>query len=703
MTLADVALAAPRDLEIGLTREWLVTNGLGGYASGTVVGVNTRRYHGLLIAAVRPPVQRTALLIRLDDVLTVNDRPVDLMAAEYEDGTIFPHGYTHLAEFDLEDGVPTWLYAVDGALLRRSIWMVPGRNITAIRYKLVAGTAPVELALRPLTAARDHHAVQHGNPGWRFAADAVPDGVRVRATPDSAALWLLVRGADYIPAGDWYWKYLLRQERDRGYDHIEDLYQPGTFRASLEPGQSLTLIASADDPAAGLPDLDVALSQVRGSFDHAAATAAGRSYAAATVDALAAVRELATALAGAAEAFVVRRAAAGPDRAAQTSIIAGYHWFADWGRDAMICLPGLLLLTGRAEQATSLLRTFAASIDQGMIPNRFPDTGEAAEYNTADATLWFFQALRATLVATSADGLLAELWPRLRGIVEWHLRGTRYGIGVDLEDGLLRAGQPAGPDGTPATQLTWMDAREGDTVFTPRIGKPVEINALWIGALSLMAGWAGELHEDPEPYRQAAARARASFGRRFWYAEGGYLYDVVDGPDGDDPALRPNQLIALALDEDLLPAEQARSALAAATEHLLTPYGLPHPLAQRSAVQGPVRGRPAHARSRLSPGDGLALAARPLCRRPSSPAQGPRRPGGLAVALPRSPAAGRAWQHQRDLRWRCAAHAAGLHRPGVERGGVAAHRAWSGAVGSVSAPALSSARPRRPVTSDAWW
>ena len=573
MTLADVALAAPRDLETGLTREWLVTNGLGGYASGTVVGVNTRRYHGLLVAAVRPPVQRTALLIRLDDVLTVNDRAVDLMAAEYEDGTIFPHGYEHLAEFDLEDGVPTWLYAVDGALLRRSIWMVPGRNITAIRYKLVAGNAPVELALRPLTAARDHHAVQHGNPGWRFAAAAVPDGVRVRATPEAPALWLLARGADYIPAGDWYWKYLLRQERDRGYDHIEDLYQPGTFRASLEPGQSLTLIASADDPAAGLPDVDVALSQVRGSFAHAA-MAAARAFPAVPTDSLVVVRELATSLAGAADAFIVRRAVVGPERAANTSIIAGYQWFADWGRDAMISLPGLLLLTGHADQAASLLRTFAASIDQGMIPNRFPDTGETAEYNTADATLWFFQALRATLATTAGDGLLAELWPRLQEIVDWHLRGTRYAIGVDPQDGLLRAGQPAGPGGTPATQLTWMDAREGDTIFTPRIVKPVEINALWVGALSLMASWAGELREDPEPYQQAATRARTSFGRRFWYAEGGYLHDVVDGPDGDDPALRPNQLIALALDEDLFPAEQARSALAATTAHLLTPYGL---------------------------------------------------------------------------------------------------------------------------------
>ena len=569
MTLADVALTEPRDLETGLTREWLVTNGLGGYASGTVVGVNTRRYHGLLIAAVRPPVQRTDLLVRLDDVLTVNDRAVDLMAAEYADGTIFPHGYLHLAEFDLEDGIPTWLYAVDGALLRRSIWMVPGRNITAIRYKLVAGTAPVELALRPLTAGRDHHAVQHGNPHWRFAADAVPDGVRVQASPDAPALWLLARGADYIPAGDWYWNYLLRQERDRGYDHIEDLYQPGTFRASLEPGQSLTLIASAEDPAAGLPDLDIALSQVRGSSARAA-TAATHAFPGAT-DSLTVVRELTTSLTMAAAAFVVRRA---PARAAQTSIIAGYHWFADWGRDAMICLPGLLLPTGRADQAASLLRTFAASIDQGMIPNRFPDTGEAAEYNTADATLWFFQALRATLATSAGDGLLAELWPRLQQIVDWHLRGTRYGIGVDPQDGLLRAGESTGPDGSPATQLTWMDARAGDMVFTPRIGKPVEINALWVGALSLMAAWASDLHEDPEPYRQAAARARASFGRRFWYAEGGYLYDVVDGPDGDDHALRPNQLIALALDEDLLPAEQACSALAVATEHLLTPYGL---------------------------------------------------------------------------------------------------------------------------------
>jgi predicted glycogen debranching enzyme len=257
------------------------------------------------------------------------------------------------------------------------------------------------------------------------------------------------------------------------------------------------------------------------------------------------------------------------------SIIAGYHWFTDWGRDAMISLPGILLVGGRVSDAGALLRAFASYVDQGMIPNRFPDAGAAVEYNTADATLWFFQALRHTLAAehdaAARARLLADLYPRLREIVAWHRRGTRYGIGVDPTDDLLRAGEACTAD-VAATQLTWMDARSGNAVETPRVGKPVEINALWIAALELMAAWAPEQDDDPAPYLAAADRAQASFARRFWYEEGGYLYDVVDGPDGDDASLRPNQLIALAA--DLLPRDRARSAFERVTERLLTPFGL---------------------------------------------------------------------------------------------------------------------------------
>ena len=575
---------AARDLEPGLGREWLVTNGIGGYASGTIVGINTRRYHGLLMAAVRPPVDRVALLVRLFEVVTVGGEMFELGAAEYEDGTLYPRGYQHLQDIALEHGVPTWTFTAGGILLRRAIWMVRERNVTVVRYRLLAGRGPVELALRPLTAARDHHACQHGNAEWRFAQEAVQDGVRVQATPQSPALWLLSPGATYSAGGDWYWRFLLREEWARGYDHLEDLYQPGTFRATLQPGASLTFIASADDPSAGLPAVDAELAEAR---MRSARRAAGRPLPTPTAGGAPAwLSELVVALQAATAAFVVRRPAA-QQEGGHTSLIAGYPWFTDWGRDAMISLPGALLLAGRARQAADLLRTFAAYVDQGMIPNRFPDSGERVEYNTADATLWFFGALERTLTALGTPSpddapragpdrrsLLRELYPTLREIVGWHRRGTRYGIGVDPADGLLRAGQQgAGPD-NPDTQLTWMDARTEGISFTPRIGKPVEINALWIHALALMAGWAAECEDDPAPYRQALDLARSSFARRFWHEAGGYLYDVIDGPDGDDASLRPNQLIALALGDDLVPPAQARAALDAVADRLLTPYGL---------------------------------------------------------------------------------------------------------------------------------
>lgn len=570
--------AAARDLDVGLTREWLVTNGLGGYASGTGIGLNTRRYHGLLVAAVRPPVDRMALLVRLNAVLTIADQEYELtapqqyelMTAEYVDGTIYPQGYTHIESFAVENGVPTWHYALQGALVRQTLWMVPGHNVTALRFKLVAGNGPVDLALRPLTAARDHHSVQHGNAGWRFAVEPITDGVRIQAAPMSPPLWLLARGATFLVGGDWYWNFLLREERARGYDHVEDLYQPGTFRTTLVPGSQVTLVASAEDPALGLPDVDVALARLRGSYARSGIAAPGfrRDMPDPLYSLVAALRE-------AAEAFVVRRHMAESAAGEGTSVIAGYHWFTDWGRDAMISLPGILLATGRAADAAALLRAFASYIDQGMIPNRFPDAGDAVEYNTADASLWFFQALRQTLAAAPdrSDQLLADLYPHMRDVIDWHQRGTRYGIGVDPADGLLRAGEQATAT-IPATQLTWMDARAGETVFTPRVGKPVEINALWIAALDLMTSWAPGQGEDPRPYQEAADRGRASFAQRFWYADGGYLYDVVDGPDGDDQSLRPNQLVALALPADLVPGDQARMALDRVTERLLTPYGL---------------------------------------------------------------------------------------------------------------------------------
>jgi predicted glycogen debranching enzyme len=322
-----------------------------------------------------------------------------------------------------------------------------------------------------------------------------------------------------------------------------------------------------------VPDPDVALLGLRNAS--ARAHARLRPLAAGVPETqFAAVRELIPALVKAADAFMVRRQGPGaPFTAANVSVLAGYYWFTDYGRDAMICLPGLLLGTGRREEAEGLLRGYAGHIDQGMIPSRIPDAGANPAYTTVDASLLFFYALDATLNAGAGSDLLRDLYPGLREIVDWHQRGTRLGIGMDKADGLLYAGEPSTAD-HPATSLTWMDARFDGHVYTPRVGKAVEINALWIEALYLMATWAPLCGDDPAPYRTAAARAQAAFAKRFWYSEGGYLYDVIDGPDGDDSSLRPNQLLALRSSRDLIAITRTKRALSTIKAALLTPYGL---------------------------------------------------------------------------------------------------------------------------------
>ncbi|HVA92982.1 MAG TPA: amylo-alpha-1,6-glucosidase [Chloroflexota bacterium] len=554
--------ADAQDLEAGLHREWLLTNGLGGYASGTVPGVDTRHYHALLVAATHPPIQRMALLVRLNEAITVGEDTTELMTAEYRDGTISPDGFTRIESFALEDGLPTWHFRIGGSLLRRTIWMVPDHNITVVRYKLVVGREPVDLALRPLCAARDHHKVQRGDWNRPWSVETVKDGARVLAGDGVPPLWLLASGASFQVAGDWYWSFLLREERARGYDHIEDLFQPGTFHATLRAGRSLTFIASAEPPGLAMPDPDAALAARRST--HARITAAQAPGSG--------LDHLTAALQEAAAQFVVQRQATDPAAPARVSLIAGYPWFADYGRDSLISLPGVLLETERVAEAADLLRGLADHIEDGLIPSQFPDNGDPPEYTAADTSLLFFPTLGSTLAAAPNPALLSDLYPRLREIIDCYTRGTRAGIGVDPHDGLLRAGEWT--EGRAPTRLTWMDARLRDRIYTPRVGKPVEVNALWIQALDLMADWAPGMGDDAAPYQRAAELARASFAQRFWNEEGGYLFDVIDGPDGDDSRLRPNQLFALARTTPLVSREQAIRALDAITQHLLTPYGL---------------------------------------------------------------------------------------------------------------------------------
>jgi predicted glycogen debranching enzyme len=540
-------------------REWLVTNALGGFACGTIAQANTRRYHGLLVASLRPPVQRVVMVAKLEVLTRYGEQSYELGSNEFADGTLNPRGFELLSSFEVQEGVPVWTYACGDARLEERIWMADGRNTTYVRFRLLAASAPLHLELRPLCTYRDYHS--HSRGGWTLETVEEARGCRITAFPGAHSYRLLLDRGQFRREPDWYWNFRHRVEADRGLDAIEDLWRPGTFHASLQAGEALTLIATAE---AECESPDTALEQENARRRALLRNAPARAP------------EWVRRLTLAADQFIVRRTQA-DGTPAGTTVIAGYPWFSDWGRDTMIALPGLALATGRTADAASILRTFAAHISEGMLPNRFPDGGEAPEYNTVDATLWYFHAIASYLEATGDRPLLRDLYPALCEIVDWHRRGTRFGIRVDPVDGLLFAGEPG-------VQLTWMDAKIGDWVVTPRIGKPVEINALWHYALTQMAAWARELKDSraAADYIAAAGRVTASFAQKYWYPTGGYLYDVVDGPtqpgDGGDRSvdatLRPNQIFAVSLGTGLLEATHARAVVDVCGRELLTPVGL---------------------------------------------------------------------------------------------------------------------------------
>lgn len=559
-----------RDWSPASAHEWLVTNGRGSYASGTVAGTNTRRYHGLLVAALHPPLGRTLLVAALDATVApvAGAAPIPLHVHEYHDGTVAPHGHRHIEAFALHDGIPTWTYGFAGGRLTRTVWMEHGRDITYVRYALAPESDPIVLRLAPLCTFRDYHTLTQGHPDWRFVVEPGEAGVTLRAWPEAPPYWLsLDRPAHFTRREEWSWRFLYRVERDRGLDHLEDLYVPGDFAVALAPGETVTVVLTNESAAAA---------SAAGDGDALARARARARRLPLQAGINAATDPVAAALCLAADQCLVAR---GSPAAASTAgtILAGYPWFADWGRDTMIALPGLTLATGRIQEAEAILRVFADHVEDGLLPNRFPDAGDIPEYNTADATLWYFHAIARVLAhsddaasgALDRERLLSDLYPVLRRIIAHHLRGTRHHIRVDPDDGLLYAGEPG-------VQLTWMDAKVGDWVVTPRIGKPVEINALWLHALTRMAEWATALGatDDATEYRRWLHKGSASFAARFWYAAGGFLYDVVDGPAGDDGSLRPNQVIATALPETPLSADQRHRVVAAVAEHLLTPVGL---------------------------------------------------------------------------------------------------------------------------------
>ncbi len=561
MTIIALAPSRLRDLRELLATEYLVPNGLAGYAMGTAAGARTRQYHGFLVAALVPPVVRTLLVAQVDVTARVGDDDYALATHFYGDGTIAPEGYTRAIAFALLNGLPQWTYTLGaGRTLTETHWLIYGQNTAILRatYDAPADAPPAILRFTPLCTHRDHHHRTRADDArwrWRVARDGF--AVSVDAFDGAPPYFLAGYGDDgaatFTPDGMWHYNFRLAAEDARGFGGGEDAYQVGHFAVTLRPGESAHFVAAVEREQAGWSNISGALERE---------TARRRTVMTGLGDAPAG--DVTAQLRLAADSFLVRR---GFVAEAGTTVVAGYPWFTDWGRDAMIALPGLCLTTGRENDAAGILRTFAASVSAGMLPNRFPDSGETAEYNTIDATLWFFRAIEQYLDATGDRSLLADLWPTLVEIIAWHRRGTRYRIRVDAADGLLYGGEPG-------AQLTWMDAKVGDWVVTPRTGKAVEINGLWHHALRLMAGWAKERGADGAPYVAAADAAAAGFVRRFWDGERGYLRDVVDTPGGDDDALRPNQCIALMLPTCPLPGAEARRALAAVTAHLLTPYGL---------------------------------------------------------------------------------------------------------------------------------
>jgi predicted glycogen debranching enzyme len=537
------------DLDAALRREWLETNGLGGFASSTIIGLNTRRYHGLLVAATKPPVGRVVMLSKLEETLFIEGQAFDLSANRYP-GVIHPQGFQFLKQFRL-DPFPVFTYEIEGIQIEKTVFMIQGENSTVVQYELKKSNHPeriknLRLELRPLIAFRDYYNTTHENGAIHRGVEQRPGLAIVAPYEGLPSLHLAHNAVELRKTGDWYRHFEYDAERERGLDYSEDLFNPCIFYFDSLLCRQASVIASTERR-------DVAQAA---EYRQAEITRRQNVAASSPVE-----DAFSRDLTAAADQYIV-------SRGDQKTVIAGYHWFSDWGRDTMIALPGLTLPTGKYNVARSILRTFAKSVDQGMLPNRFPDAGETPEYNTVDATLWFFDAARAYLAYTGdLEFVRNELYPVFTDIISCHVRGTRYGIKVD-PSGLLASGEQG-------VQLTWMDAKVGDWVVTPRRGKPVEIQALWYNALCIMEDLARRSGDDAgqKRYDNMATVAKWSFNRLFWNENAGCLYDVTNGAPSD-PSIRPNQIFAVSLTHIMLSPERSRAVVEKVRQHLLTPYGL---------------------------------------------------------------------------------------------------------------------------------
>ncbi|MBV8116062.1 MAG: glycogen debranching enzyme family protein [Silvibacterium sp.] len=551
-----------------LDREWIVTNGLGGYASGTIAGLNTRRFHGWLIAALPAPHGRMMMLNQIEETLYIEDRAYQLTADNLSRATHTDTVSPFLKSFRLENGLPVFTYASDEFTLEKRLCMVHTQNTTYISYCLLRGDG-VRLELRPAIDIRPHEGSVGGPRHDDYRFSAIEGGYELAVSSDLPPLRLAWVGDDtsFSLSIHQVTELRYRVEQSRGYDWQGNLWSPGWFCARLSTGQKASLVISTENwnhVNALTPEHAFAAEAERRRRLLRSAPEEARSGIAAEL-VLAADQFLISPVGRTADA--VQAHSIGDE---VRTVIAGYHWFTDWGRDTMISLEGLTIATGRTREAEYILRSFAKYIKDGLIPNMFPEGETSGLYNTADATLWFFHAIDRYIRATEDSETLEVLVPKLLDIIDWHQKGTHFGIGVDPSDGLLR-------QGAEGLQLTWMDAKVGDWVVTPRRGKAVEINALWHNALCVTAFWL-ETVGDKDRARElsgTAARVRQSFNERFWAPQLGYCYDVVDTEaGGDDPSLRPNQVLAISLPHAVLDEAKWEPVLKVLRERLLTPFGL---------------------------------------------------------------------------------------------------------------------------------
>jgi predicted glycogen debranching enzyme len=546
------------------SREWLITNGLGGYASGTLAGAPARKYHGLFVPNLASPKGRHIMISRCDEIVPVDGRLLNLGGAEFENGRFSGDAHRCLKEFRLDHQMAIWIFQVGDVTFEKAIMMPHNHNTVCVRYRLLTG-AGLELRIRPYVSFRRHDESPAEKPGSEFALDVRRGRHEIRMENSELTLRMGLRpnAAPFVTDERDEHQFMYRIERDRGDPAYESAFSPGCFLARVERDQPVVFVATTH-------------AWERLEFDAVNVFDAERRRLRTLLSLAPAIEgdPFAEQLAMCADQFIVlpgsrleETVMAQAEGSEVRSVYAGYHWFGDWGRDTMISLDGLTLATGRYREAGAILRTFSHYVKEGLLPNLFPEGERQALYHTVDATLWWFHAISRYVEVTGDRGVIGPLFPVLHSCIEHHVRGTRFNIHVDPDDGLIAAAAEG-------LQLTWMDAKVDGWVVTPRRGKPVEIQALWYNALKWMAAWSAEIGESPTMYEDYAQRARKAFNRRYWNEARGCLKDVIDGPDGDDVSLRPNQIFAISLPHPVLEERHWASVVDVVRRELLTPFGL---------------------------------------------------------------------------------------------------------------------------------